>query len=252
MVGGPTNLVAYAIASCAVFLFSCSNATKQIVSNDQGVCDDERLYDTLRSLASADDFFLTRTHCEPLEDGRALAWVSTDSPTGEAIIGVFDSELHLVNWRRTDPLTQGSAFQHRGLGQLICFIEQATGTGQRIETLHVVRAKNLVEDLWSGVVSSWEDGVEGRNIGHKIDHCLVMMDVNRDGVDEIVGFGFTRKGTDMATMLLSCPTSTQSTYFYDKTIGRFRVDDTSFLPKLYPSHDSDNDSEAGPSLLSAR
>jgi hypothetical protein len=153
----------------------------------------------------------------------SVVWLSTSSPVGEGLVGCYDRKGKELGWRCTGPILSCRPVEIKGLGATILLVEAGTGTGQRTETVHLLSHSDLKRDIWSGDVSDWQEGLEGRNEGHRLDSSIVLMDLNGDGVDEIVQFKSTRRGTDFEAMLLSDPKMECLAYRYIHRTDRFEA-----------------------------
>lgn len=212
------------VAALGVFAFSGGCVEPGLRAGPSLQANEVALYGTLRSLASSSELILSEAGNVAIGRGRTrrvVAWVSTGSPIGEGVIGVFDSDSRVEQWVRTDPLLRCWVANVRGVGQCVCYVEHATGTGQRVETLRVTPVDALDHTVWACETYVWEEGLAGRNPGRHIDRVALALDLGSDGSDEIVVVETTRDGADDAPIPPRAPAVKFDVFRYSHVSRKF-------------------------------
>jgi len=205
---------------------STDPAPRSTSARSRGSEQTHSLYVDLKTHASATNLVMSRKGqfaFKSMKGCDSVAWLSTSSPVGEGLVGCYDRKGKELGWRCTGPILSCKPVEIRGLGATILLVEAGTGTGQRTETVHLLSHSDLKRDIWSGDVSDWQEGLEGRNEGHRLDSGIVFVDLNGDGTDEIVQFKSTRRGTSCEAMLLSDPKIECLAYHFDRRNDRFEA-----------------------------
>lgn len=156
-----------------------------------------------------------------LSNGGAVGWVSATSVQGDAFVASYDSRQKLRSSRRTLPLLSCTRLNIRGVGDSVVFVERASGTGLHGETLYIADPNDLVHDYWSGEVSWWEEGLEGRNAGRRSERGLFLADLNSDGVDEIVTCGISMPDVETEAMPSERTAATCEVWFFNAKTRRY-------------------------------
>lgn len=207
---------------------ACTGAGIRAQASPSGIdvaqkpCSD--LFSALRDRASRGDLVLTEQgafECSVDNGDVLVAWVSTGSPIGEGVVGVFDQNHKLCDWKRTRAIRECRGLFVAGVGQTILVVEQGTGSGQRVETLTLLDASCLDHNVWSDCVHSYTDGLEGRNVGHRIDHSIILVDLDHNGIDELIDVASARLGTDIERMFLANPEVDCTVFCFDSQSRKF-------------------------------
>lgn len=225
---GVNAIVRFASAaiSCVISFVLCAGCDRCSSAQSPGREQTHSLYVDLKTHASATDLAMSRKGqfaFKSMKDCDSVVWLSTSSPVGEGLVGCYDRKGKGLDWRCTGPILSCRPVEIKGLGATILLVEVGTGTGQRTETLHLLSHSDLNRDIWSGDISDWQEGLEGKNEGHRLDSGIVFVDLNGDGIDEIVQFKSTRRGTNCEAMLLSDPKIECLAYHYDRPNDRFEA-----------------------------
>ena len=156
----------------------------------------------------------------PCSQAKWVVWVSPTGSVGQAAIGVYDTTGRLLSWAETDPIIACQGLNIRGVGECVYVLESASGTGLRIRTTTLLSIDSLVPWL-SLDTDIWEEGIEGRNLGRRVEHALVLTDLDKDGDEDIIDIEIARYGVELNQLLLDPPTTSSREFVFDHTENRF-------------------------------
>ena len=163
-----------------------------------------------------------------------VAWMSSSSPAGVGLIGLFSHDLKLQAVRKMAPIKDVRRVSLTGIGDALAVREHtATGTGLWIESLYLLDPQTLHQPLWSGETQYWAQGF-GRDEGREAHHIIFLRDIDGDGRDELLDIlceGTDRTRDPLArVMRFAC-----SVYAFDPTERQFRLRDDLRAKVLWPS-----------------
>lgn len=161
-----------------------------------------------------------------------IVWLSTDSPIGEGLIGVYDVHTGFSHIRQFGSIDTVTLHSLNGIGQVAAVVERASGTGMVARYLHILDANDLHSFLDSREVALILEGVELRNRGRYGQNTVLVYDMDRDGTDELLDLRIERTGSDLAAY--EEPSVECLVYSFDTKHRKFEAQEFKAPPILYP------------------
>ncbi len=198
----------------------------------------EAVYKHLESLRPGYKDSLTHRGVMAVRGGKGLRWIvwmSTGSPIGVGIIGVYSQDFQLMSVRETNPIEDIGLRRLKGIGETLIVREAtAVGTGLRKHRLYLFDIENLDKPFWSGEVESWLEGLDGRNQGHLIHHAVLLFDLDDDGTDELIDIISEQSGTDVDSFIFAERICGCKVFSFDPESREYRVQTKMQLDLLHP------------------
>jgi len=122
----------------------------------------------------------------------------------------------------------------QGIGQTVAVTERSfSGTGHWGRALHLLNVGDLRNPFWSGDVYEYCSGCPGDM--RLIEHSVFFLDLDGDGVLELLDVKSTHTGDTFVRSVLAYPQVQCTVFAYDRATHRFRPQPAIQPELLYPA-----------------
>ena len=133
-------------------------------------------------------------------------WMTESSPVGEGIIGIYDRQLNVLDFKITGPIMSIKKVTLRdGFEVLLVNEVRVTGTGIYEETLNVYDIDSLKEVLWSGIAEGSYVGVAGGVGAYLIHSAVVLLNIGENEEKALLVISTNYEGPDIENKVYDSP-----------------------------------------------
>jgi len=135
-----------------------------------------------------------------------VGWMTESSPLGNGVIGVYDSQMNMLDFKITGPIMSIKKVTLRDSFEVLLVNEvRITGTGIYEETLNVYDIDSLKEVLWSGIAEGSYVGVAGGVGAYLIHSAVVLLNIGENEEKALLVISTNYEGPDIENKVYDSP-----------------------------------------------